>query len=75
MEICLVRVWGTVCDDGWFTSDAVVACRQLGYLGGNAGNSVIITIPWASMRVYTLLFQFVDLIMEVSLVKEVGSSS
>ena len=31
VEICMNNVWGTVCDDGWGSTDATVVCQQLGY--------------------------------------------
>ena len=37
VEICFGEVWGTVCDDFWNTANAIVVCRQPGYLGGTEG--------------------------------------
>lgn len=31
LEICINNVWGTICDNMWDSTDASVACKQLGY--------------------------------------------
>ena len=34
VEICINGIWSTICDSGWSSNDARVACAQAGYPGG-----------------------------------------
>ena len=40
VEICNNHAWGTICDDDWGTTEARVACRQLGLPSGGEQASV-----------------------------------
>ena len=55
VEVCVGRIWGSVCDDKWDYRDAAVVCRQLGYNGSkfeqsNAAkiefDAFVVTIQW-----------------------------
>ena len=48
VEICMNNVWGTVCDDSWNSTDAIVVCRQLGY-STQCKNAVLFSVK-ISMR-------------------------
>ena len=35
VEVCINRIWGTVCDSHWDSKGAYAVCHQLGYEGIN----------------------------------------
>lgn len=31
VELCINHAWGTLCDDGWDSTDGDIVCEQLGF--------------------------------------------
>jgi len=45
VEVCNNNAWGTVCNAGFGTAEANVACRQLGFSGSGKMNNTVYRSP------------------------------
>ena len=52
VEVCLSGRWGTVCDDGWSSSNTQVVCGQLGYPSTGTEYSYVLKFKMVSSSLY-----------------------
>ena len=52
VEVCENDTWGTICDNGWDTNEALVICRQLGL--STAGKDTHFRTVAGSVRSYVI---------------------
>ena len=67
IEVCVIDQWVSVCDNGWDSADAMVACRQLGFSGGkrNCHKTFACIIKYKqTIRLYSAILLLVQLELE-----------
>ena len=52
LEVYYNDEWGTVCDDGWGSSDATVACRQMGFGSVSVSDSSLFGFGASSQHIW-----------------------
>ena len=58
LEVCVNNAWGTVCSDGFGSSDAAVACEALGGFDGSGQSYMCIVISSHSICYYYTSISF-----------------